>query len=695
TIMTDAPIKFDLDATKVAGFDSQAVFKLFQELGFKSLLSRLPEQSASGAIKAEKKQGDLFGGQSPESTRLDSLSLVDARRGVQSPESRIQSGEFKIREGYHLINDEKSYQAFVKELKKQEVTAIDTETTGLDTLTAKLLGIGFCWQEGIGYYLAIKKTVPAEVKEILADDKVKKIGHNLKYDIEILEQAGAPVYGLYFDTMIASYLLDPGTRAHDLDSLAFSEFGYQMTPITDLIGAKGKDQITLETVAMERVADYCIEDADYTWRLYQKLDKEVEKKNILGLLEKMEMPLVSVLARMELGGVKIDTRFLKKLDTRIEKDRQALDKKIYRLAGKSFNIDSPLQLKEILFDRLKISIQGLKKGKTGISTAAAELEKLRGVHPIIDLISDHREIAKLQSTYTQALPELVNPATGRVHTSFNQTVTATGRLSSSNPNLQNIPIRTELGKEIRKAFVAESGCQILAADYSQIELRIVASLAKDQKMMEIFEAGLDIHAATAAEINGVPLAEVTSEMRRKAKAVNFGILYGMGAYGLSWRAGISREEAQEFISKYFDTFTGVKDYLEETIRLARQDGFVETLFGRVRYLSDINSGVAQVRNAAERMAVNAPIQGTAADLIKLAMIEVDRKISERWSPADVRMVLQVHDELVFEVKEKLVEEVGQLVKETMENVYKLRVPVVVDVEVGENWGELEELKIKN
>ncbi|MFA5075920.1 MAG: DNA polymerase I [Patescibacteria group bacterium] len=678
TIVTDAPIKFNLQEAAVRGFDNQAVFMLFQHLGFKSLLNRLPELSG----KQQQKQGDLF--------------AVGRGQGSALPvqESGARS-DFKMPKGYHLVDDAKSLKSFLVELKKQAVIAIDTETTGLNTLEAKLVGIGFSWRAGEGWYLAIGHRLPAigdEIKKILEDKNVQKIGHNLKYDLEILQQAGIDVQGVYFDTMIASYLLNSGSRAHDLDTLAFTELGHEMIPIESLIGPKGKDQLTLDQVPVERVAEYCCEDADYTYQLYQKLSNEVERKNILGLMEKIEMPLIPILVQMELTGVKIDPKFLAKLDARIEKERLIADQKIHQLAGTDFNIDSPLQLKEVLFDKLKISTGGLKKLKTGISTAAAELEKLRGRHEIIDYISQHRELAKLQSTYTQALPDLVDSITGRVHTSFNQTVTSTGRLSSSEPNLQNIPIRTELGGQIRRAFVAEKGYQILAADYSQIELRIVASLAEDKKMLEIFQNNEDIHTATAAEINGVKLSEVTKEMRRNAKEVNFGVLYGMGAYGLAWRTGISREQAQEFITKYFSAFSGVEQFIRETLASAREHGYVETLFGRVRYLPEISSGLAQVRNAAERMAINAPIQGTAADLIKLAMIQVDQKLKQEFQPDEVKMVLQVHDELVFEVKNSVVKKAARLIQETMENVYKLRVPIEVKIEVGDNWGETKEIK---
>ncbi|MBI5622123.1 DNA polymerase I [Candidatus Falkowbacteria bacterium] len=680
TIVRDAPIKFMIEDAVVAGYDQQAVFDLFQKLEFKSLLSKIP---------------GMEGRQRPESKEGQRGLFDNSKSQIQNNKSEINS-KFQIRNGYHLLDDEKSFKKFIVELKKQKLIVIDTETTGLDTITDTLLGIGFCWKEGEGYYLEIKKLRNKEIEKaisrILSDEKVKKVGHNLKFDIEVLTNAGFTVRGVYFDTMLASYLLDPGSRAHDLDTLAFTELGYQMTPIEQLIGL-GKSQITLADVAVEVVADYCCEDVDYTFRLYQKLSNAIEQRNSFGLMETIEMPLVAVLAKMELLGVKIDMKFLGQLDREIETTRQKLDKKIFAMAGKEFNLDSPLQLKEILFETLEIPTEGLKRGKTGFSTAAAELDKMRGLHPIIDLISEHRELAKLQSTYTQALPKLVNKKTGRVHTSFNQTVAATGRLSSSDPNLQNIPIRTSLGREVRKAFIAEKGCQILKADYSQIELRIVASLAQDKEMLAIFKRGEDIHAATAAAIHGVPLDSVTKEMRYSAKEVNFGVLYGMGAYGLSWRTGISMAEAKNFIDKYFKTFSGVKKFVDSTIKFARRDGYVETLFGRRRYLPEINSGMAQVKNAAERMAINAPIQGTAADLIKLAMIALDTKLAAEFTTEEVKMILQVHDELVFEVKSGLVKTVAPLVKDVMENVYQLRVPIVVDVEAGESWGETGEVSL--
>ncbi len=419
----------------------------------------------------------------------------------------------------------------------------------------------------------------------------------------------------------------------------------------------------------------------------EKLKPELSKVNNLGLLETLEMPLVHVLAEMELNGVAVDLKKLNELSVEINEKIKNVTKKIYKMAGQEFNISSPLQLREILFDKLEIPVEGIKKGKTGLSTSAEQLEKMRGLHPIIDEIEIYRELSKLQNTYVDVLPTLINKTTGRIHTTFNQAVTATGRLSSSDPNLQNIPIRTEMGKQIREAFIAEPGNVLLSADYSQIELRIVASLAEDKKMIEIFEKGEDIHKATAAAINGVPLEKVTPEMRRAAKEVNFGVLYGMGTYGLSWRADISHEEAKAFIENYFREFSGVKKYIDRTLEFTKKEGYCETLFGRRRYIPELRSENYQLRSAAERMAINHPIQGTAADLMKLGMIEVYNRLQATSYKLQAKLILQVHDEIVLEVKKELAEEVSKLLKETLEGVAKLRVPIIVHVGEGKNWGE--------
>ena len=544
----------------------------------------------------------------------------------------------------------------------------------------------FSWKKGEAYYLI---NWFDELKPIFADPKIKKTGHNIKFDIAFLRHAGLELKGVSFDTKVASYVLNPGTRQHSLDNLAFTELGHRMIPITALIGPRGKKQKTLADVPIEEVAEYSAEDADFTWQLKEKLEKQLVKDGLDELFADIEMLLLPVLEKMENYGIKIDSEFLQKMSKKVGARIEKISEKVYKLAGTEFNMNSPLQLKEILFEKLKISSLDLKKTKTGISTAASELVKLRDEHPIIELIEEHRELAKLKSTYLDALPALVDSKAGRVHTSFNQTITATGRLSSSNPNLQNIPIRTELGREIRKAFISERGYKILAADYSQIELRVIASLANDKKMLESFKIQEDIHTRTAAEINDVDLKKVTPEMRRAAKAINFGIIYGMGVRSLAQSTGVSQTEAREFMMKYFETHDRIQEYLEETLEEAREKAWVETLFGRRRYLPDIHSGVMQVKNAAERMAINQPVQGTAADLMKMAMIQIDKKLSGVSKTA--KMLLQVHDELVFEVKNEEIKKVAKFVKEEMENIYKLKCPIEVKIEVGNNWGSLKEI----
>ncbi|MEI6288184.1 MAG: DNA polymerase I, partial [bacterium] len=627
----------------------------------------------------------------------------------------------KIGEQKYELIDKKNLKTFLAELSIQKEFCFDTESTGLDPFSSKLLGISFCWKVGTAYYLPIDliEVNAKKIKAIFADESIKKIGHNLKYDMEVLNQfcssssqgevpegrRGLPTArqttpnpslerrgtaGLYFDTMIASYILNPGVRQHGLDTLAFVEFGYQMQPIEALIG-KGKDQVSLAEIPLEKVSWYSCEDADFTFRLYDKFKKELADSGMAGLFHDLEMPLTTVLADIETNGVKINDKALKKLSVEFDGRIKIIEKKVWKMAGEEFNLASPKQLKEILFEKMKISSVGIGKTKTGLSTAAAELEKMKGEHEIIDLLIEFRELSKLKSTYLDALPLLINKKDGRVHTSFNQTVTATGRLSSSEPNLQNIPIRTETGGQIRKAFIAEKGFQIMKADYSQIELRIVASLADDQQMLKIFNDGGDIHTMTAALIHGIPASEVTKEIRRTAKEVNFGVLYGMGAWGLSSRTGISNAEAQEFIFKYFSAFSGVKKWLEETIVMARDKGYVETLLGRRRYLPEINSSMGQVRSSAERMAVNHPIQGSAADMIKLAMIEINNGLP-KVSP-ESRMILQVHDELVFELPETEIKKVAKFINDTMCSVMKLRAPIEVEVSVGDNWGETEKIKL--
>ncbi len=665
-LIDKVPLKFKLEDTRVKSYDVSKVIPLFQELEFKSLIGRLPKELQSGKVADQ----DSF-----------NFENTPSRNNNISPSAN-----------YKLIKTEVDFKKFIAELKKQEIFALDTETSGLDPFSSELLGISFCWKDSEAYYLpfpvgATSTSRLREIKPILADPKVKKIGHNIKFDLETLASAGLKVSGVTFDTMVASYLTNPGSRQHNLDGLVFTELGYQMQPITELIG-KGKDQISLKDVPAEKVSWYSCEDADFTWRLVKPLTKQLKEKNNLGLLEKIEVPLIPVLAAMEKNGVLLDTGFLNKMGKKVDQELVELEKTIHKLAGVKFNIASPLQLKEILFDKLKISPLGLGHTKTGVSTAAAELDKLKGQHKIIDHIIRFRELAKLKSTYLDALPKLVD-LNGRLHTSFNQTITATGRLSSSDPNLQNIPIRTELGQKIRRSFIAPKGFKILSADYSQIELRIIASLANDKKMIASFQKGEDIHRRTAAEINQVPLEKVTKEMRYAAKAVNFGIIYGQGPHGLAAGTGITYGQARDFIDRYFKIHSDIYNYLEQTKDLARQKGYVETFFGRRRYLPEINSSIQPIAASAQRMAINHPIQGTAADLMKLAMIEIYNELEK--NSAKTKMILQVHDELVFEVPQNEIKKVAEFVKGAMKKIYKLRAPIDVEVEAGDNWGELEKI----
>ncbi len=660
TIECNVPFKFNLSDVTVTPAQEQDLLELFRKFEFRSLITRAQEVFGTYTSRATDGQGDLFSQGQQEATE-----------------------DFRIREGYHLVDSKAEAEKVARMFEKVSACALDTETNDLGALTADMLGMSLSAKKGKAYYI----TTPyvGAFAKMLADPSIKKYGHNIKYDIEVLQKAGYPVAGVTHDSMIASYVLHPTGRSHSLDALAFSELRHQMVPITSLIGPKGKKQKTLADIPLPQVADYAAEDADYTLQLVEALAPEIQKEGFEQLYRDIEIPLIEVLVAMEEAGVKIDVTFLQNMSQDIAKRIATIEKKVYEYAGTPFNVNSPAQLKGVLFETLELSTQGIKKTKTGYSTAADELEKLKEAHPIIPLIMEHRELAKLRNTYLEALPKLVHPKTGRVHTSFNQTVASTGRLSSSDPNLQNIPMRTELGREIRKAFIPEKGNVLIAADYSQIELRVAADMSKDTKLIQIFKEGLDVHTSTAAFMHHISEEEVTPEIRRTAKEINFGVLYGMGAHGLSQRTGLSFKEAKGFIDNYFETFAGVREYLDMTIELARTRGFVETKYGRRLPLPDIQSGMAQVRAAAERLATNMPLQGTAADIIKMAMIAIHKELPT-ISP-DARMLMQVHDELVFEAPKKDAEKVAAFVTETMESVAQLAVPLIADVHIGANWQE--------
>jgi DNA polymerase-1 len=667
-IVTDLPIEIDLAECVTHEFDRVKVSELFRELEFKSLLAKLP------------------------TAPINQATLFDEEE--EKPKSR----EHFTARNYKTITIEEDLNELVKTLSQQKLIAIDTETNSLNEIEAKLVGISVCYKEGEAYYIPIAhergeqlslKVIQESLGPIFKDKNIFKIGQNIKYDYVVLKNAGIEVTPIMFDTMVGAYLINPNARAQSLNELAFMELGIEMVSISELIG-KGKDQITFDKVEIEKASLYAAEDADITLRLYNHISSDLEKQGFGDLMSKIEAPLIPILGDMEINGIKIDEKILNELSTSTGKRLSILEEEIYKVAGEKFNIASPSQLQKILFDKLqlheKINKKELKKlASGGYSTGADELEKLRDTHEIIEKIFEFRELSKLKNTYLDALPKLINMRTGRIHTSFNQAVVATGRLSSSNPNLQNIPIRGEVGREIRKAFVSENGYSILSADYSQIEMRVIAHISTDEEMIKVFREEKDIHTATAAKVYGVAESKVTKDMRRNAKAVNFGIVYGISPHGLRRQTGMSYEDAQNFINKYFEIHPDIKKYMDEAIEVARSRGYAETLFGRRRYLPDLSSTNFILRGSAERMAINMPIQGSAADLIKLAMIEIYKELP-KISPK-TRLLLQVHDELVFEALDEDIDRVSLFVHDKMENVLKLDVPILAEVGVGKNWGD--------
>ncbi len=686
-IVTDLEIPLDLEQAKPHAFDPATIEGLFRELEFRTLMTRLInlEKSYGKVRPGESQQLPMFAPKQAEAMATQKLARGDAPQFSQS--------------SYTVVDTPEKLQDLVKKLAAAKVISFDTETTSTDQMRAELVGLSLAVEAEHGYYIPVghqsgsgtqldAETVLDTLRKPLTDPKIAKVGHNLKYDFVVLARYGLRVQPLVFDTMIAEFLTNPTSRNLGLKNLAWVRQNIPMTNIEDLIG-KGKKQITMAQVPIEQAAAYAAADAQAVLRLMPELEAELKEKNAKALMTELEMPLVAVLADMEMEGVSLDAGFLKEMSVELSTRLQEIEDQVYQHVGTPFNLNSPQQLSEALFERLKIEPPDrTQKTATGFySTSADVLEALSGKHAVVDLVLEYRELSKLRSTYLDALPVQVNPATNRVHTSYNQTGAVTGRIASSDPNLQNIPIRTELGRKVRNAFVAKEGHNLLSVDYSQIELRIVAHMAEDQAMIEAFRAGQDIHATTAAAIYGVPLQAVDKDQRRRAKGINFGLIYGMSAYGLTRYTDLTLGEAEDFMQAYFDKFPGVKRYLDGIRTLAAQQGYVETLLGRRRYFPGLSEqSNRNVRMREEREAINAPIQGTAADIMKLAMLRVPQAMKEAGLHG--LMILQVHDELVLECPQNELSQTAKVVKHAMEGVYRLDVPLLTEARWGVNWGEM-------
>ena len=692
TIFVDCDVKFHAEDYELSMPDGEKVQEIFEELEFRRLKDQFlklfneeestPQTQVTNSPSAKKNaqstagagQFSLFGGDGEEIERTSSrTNLADTPHLYQS------------------LNTEMARKLFIEKLLKQKSVCFDTETTSLNTLEAELVGIAFSWEAGKGFYIPFPEDreeaqkIIEELREFFENEKIEKIGQNLKYDIEVLNKYKIKVKGPLFDTMIAHYLINPDMR-HNMDVLSETYLNYTPQPISELIGKKGKNQGNMRDVALDKLTEYASEDADITFQLKNLFEKELDEAETRKLFNEIEIPLVKVLADMELEGINLDEEYLKSLSEALASDIKDLEAKIYEAAGEEFLISSPKQLGIILFEKMELSKKP-KKTKTGqYSTSEDVLSVLADEHDIVRHVLDYRGLVKLQNTYVDALPNQVEKTTGRVHTDYVQTTAATGRLSSNNPNLQNIPIRTERGRQVRKAFVPrDENYVLLAADYSQIELRIIAALSNEENMIKAFRDGEDIHASTAAKVFNVPLEEVTREQRSNAKTVNFGIIYGVSAFGLSNQTSLSRSESKELIDTYYKTYPKLSSFIADQVEFAREHGYVSTVLGRRRYLKDINSRNQVVRGAAERNAVNAPIQGSAADIIKLAMINIHKKLKEE--NYKTKMLLQVHDELVFDAHKDELEKVQKMIKSEMENAYKLEVPLDVDLGTGQNWLE--------
>ncbi len=701
-IKTDCEVSFDAKDFEMCPPDGEKVQEIFEELEFRRLKEQFiklfsgeteagpqvtntetakqvhPERSQGEAKVAGSGQFTLFGGDPSE-----------APATIKDVSSRMTLDE--VAHFYQTVENGVGMQLFLKKLMQQSSVCFDTETTSINPLEAELVGIAFSWDTGKGFYIPFPEDRAETDKKIellrpfFEATDIEKVGQNLKYDIKVMQNYGVEVKGQLFDTMLAHYLINPDMR-HNMDILAETYLNYSPVSITELIGKKGKNQLSMRQVPLEQQTEYAVEDADITLQLAQHFRPELAEAHTDKLFEEIEVPLLRVLADMEREGINLDKAFLKELSTALEVDIKERETKIYEQAGETFNIASPKQLGEILFGKMKL-VDKPKKTKTGqYSTSEEVLSYLAKDHAIIQNVLDYRGLTKLKSTYVDALPNEVQAHSGRVHTDYMQTVAATGRLSSNNPNLQNIPIRTERGRQVRKAFIPrDENHVLLAADYSQIELRIIAALSEEDTMISAFKSGEDIHASTASKVFNVPIEEVTREQRSNAKTVNFGIIYGVSAFGLSNQTDLSRTEAKELIETYYKTYPKLRNYIGDQIEFAREHGYVQTVLGRRRYLKDINAGNQVVRGGAERNAVNAPIQGSAADIIKIAMINIHKKLSK--GHYKTKMLLQVHDELVFDAYKPELEEVSKLIKTEMENAYALAVPLDVEVGIGENWLE--------
>ncbi len=707
TIKTDVPIELNEENLQLEDTDEDALKSLFEELEFRTMsanrfgkvFTSLPPDEVVPRIsfappKNAHGQMSLFDEPEDVSPEVKSNQPKNTAAVTQDIEPVKSTGGFDnistIEHDYQLVDTRTLRMNLISQLFMQKKVCFDTETTGVDVFEAEMVGLSFSFEEGKAFYVPLPAN-QAEAAEIIREfrpffqnDQIVKIGQNIKFDMLMLSMYDIELKGPLFDTMIAHYVLQPELR-HGMDYLAEVYLNYKTIHYDELVGGKGKKQLSLRDVDINLLKEYACEDADITFRLFRILEEKIRENNLEKLFYEIEMPLMKVLAQMETNGVRIDSDALKQSSVILTEEMNKLEAEILKIAEVNFNVSSPAQVGEVLFDRLKLDAKA-KKTKTGqYSTSEDILEKLRSKHPIVGMILDYRGMKKLLSTYIDALPQLINAKTGKVHTSFNQTVTATGRLSSTNPNLQNIPIRDAQGKEIRKAFIPDQDAVFLSADYSQIELRIMAHLSGDKNMIDAFNNGYDIHTATAANIYKIPMEEVNADMRRKAKTANFGIIYGISVFGLAERLNISRAEAKELIDGYFVTFPQVKTYMDQAIQHAKRDGFVETIFGRKRFLSDINSQNSVVRGYAERNAINAPIQGSAADIIKIAMVRIHQKLITQ--NLQTKMTMQVHDELNFSVPENELEVIRKIVVEEMENAVKLQVPLIAECNTGKNWLE--------